>query len=175
MSIVDLGKALERFLRCTDTVIDTFSGPDSAHASEPRRSKATNAYNESLIAMHSVWAQLEDRMQASGIAGKAACARGWLSAHLERNLFLRSELLLATVREQSEIAASNESHHKTRCAKYYAAAFRRIVHAVWHVDAMTPQRGLASIRLDKLTHSWVRSERKGTGTFAVVAVTATLS
>lgn len=103
MSFGDIGKSFERLLRCTNNALGASAGPQTKYPGY--------AYYESFRATNDIWQRLDARMsQAADDQEKAACAKAWLSAHLERKLFFRVELLLITIRERADVATcSSES------------------------------------------------------------------
>ncbi len=106
MNSSEVGKVIELWLRCTDRVIAAYSRDDVAIADAVSINSMSN-YNESMLAMHAVWTQLDNRMNsASDYSVKAACAKTWINAHFEKPLFKRIETLLTTVRDRSAVALS---------------------------------------------------------------------
>ncbi len=108
MSFGDVGKSFER--RCTNNGLEqdrVIAGPQKKHPGY--------AFYESFRATNDIWQRLDARMSKGSNDEKAACARAWLSAHLERKLFFRVELLLITVRERADTAACSSESATARC------------------------------------------------------------
>lgn len=98
----DIGKSFERLMRCANNLMAIDGN------TEPNIKGASHAYNESLRAVHESFQRIEARMNAAtDDAGRHAPARAWLSAHLERKLFFRLEMLFITIRENAEVATGS--------------------------------------------------------------------
>lgn len=108
-----MGKPLERFLQCTDEVIEAYISSET----DTKLTQARHAYNDSLELVNAAWSRLETQLvSASGRAQKAACAKAWIDAYNERKLFLRIESLLITIRDEATTAASTSSPRNARYA-----------------------------------------------------------
>lgn len=106
MTPSEVGKVIELWLRCTDRVVAAYSRDDVTVADAVSINSMSN-YNESMLAAHAVWTQLDNRLHStSDFSVKAACAKTWINAHFEKSLFKRIEALLKTVRDRSAIALS---------------------------------------------------------------------
>lgn len=104
MTFSDLGKSFERLIRCTNSKLDANSLKHT--------SGATLAYDECIRSAYDIWERLEAQVKQA--TEKAAPARAWLSAHLERKLFLRLEMLLITIRERAEVAICSSASAMAR-------------------------------------------------------------
>ncbi len=97
MNARDLGKSIERCLRYTETLSAAFSRHDDAAPSIQQR--ALHAYTESYNVMRKDWGRLEARMSStSNPVVTTACAKAWLSALTEKNLFDKVEEILQIAR-----------------------------------------------------------------------------
>lgn len=112
--MADIGKAIERYLNCTDEVIQVTRNSSPAEY-EPRR-KAIIAFNDSMLKVQALGTRLESRLNGtSDSAEKAACANAWISAHGERKLYLQMEVMFMVVRDQAAAALSTSTPSWTRC------------------------------------------------------------
>ncbi len=103
----DIGKGIERFLRCADEVINA-SSRNFAAASDARTTAATNAYHESLDALCTNWQRLECQVRdRAGTEAATVCAKAWIDPHLSGHLFKRIESLLVRSTQQVSIATSS--------------------------------------------------------------------
>ncbi len=112
MSFGDIGKSFERLMRCTNNLCET---------AEPNTKGAGHAYAESFRSANESWQRLEVVMQK---ATDNAPARAWLSAHLERKLFFRLEMLFITIRENAEVATGSSTNATARCGAAIGAEFQ---------------------------------------------------
>ncbi len=110
----DVGKALERFVRSTEEVIEATRQKGSA-ASDGREAKVGDAYRDSLKALHKTWERLDTWLQHAPNEEKANRATAWIKAHIDRKLFHKIDLLLVTVLEHVEAAVSTSRHLDSRC------------------------------------------------------------
>lgn len=125
--MVDVGKAIERLLRTTNTVIEATRQKYSA-ASDGREVKARDAYHDSLNVLRKTWERLDARLHhASSDEEKATCAPVWLKAHVDKKLLYKLERLLVTMRGYAEAAVSTSRHLSSRCEDSCALSFRGAV------------------------------------------------
>ncbi len=99
--MLDIGKVIERYLRCTDVCIEAY-----AQAATISIAKAVKSYDASHQAFQTLCDRQEDRLFNASGAERVACAQSWVNEHLERKVFLRMELLLVTVRDQAAAATA---------------------------------------------------------------------
>ncbi len=120
--MLDVGKVIERYLRCTDVTIEAYAQADASAVSN-----AVKAYNASGRTFHTLWERQEARLSSiSDGAEREACAQSWVDAHLERKIFLRMELLLVTVRQQAAVATATSGSMAPRCGP--AFSYVRLLH-----------------------------------------------
>ncbi len=103
-----LGKGIERWLRCTETVVQE-------HASG-----AVSANHGELIAMLQLVEKtgnlvLKDMNRPVPGSKRASCSKAWLEAYLKVHAFKKMETLLAAVREQAAVAMSTSNSSEARC------------------------------------------------------------
>ncbi len=99
------GKYIERFLHCADESLAANSR--NAATSDARRVAAANAYDESYASWHATWMRLYAQVEGSTRQPeRAACARAWIGALTERQIYPRIEQLLTAAVQQAGSAAS---------------------------------------------------------------------
>lgn len=103
-----LGKGIERWLRCTERVVqEHVSGSVSASHTELL----------SMLQMVEKTGDLvrKDIMRPVGQPQRASSSKAWLEAYLKVNAFKKIEALLSTVPQQAAVAASTSNSREARC------------------------------------------------------------
>ncbi len=115
-AMADVGGAAERLLRCTDELIEALRR-DSTIATDSRNATVTNAFDDSLKAVQTLWERSQPkRNAAAGHSERNAFARAWITPYVDRKLFPRMEVLLVTAKGQVAVATDESTPAASRCA-----------------------------------------------------------
>lgn len=146
--MADIGKAVERYLNCADKVIEVTR--NSSLAEYETRKNAVISFNDSSRKLRALWARQESQLDGtSDSAGKAACANAWISAHVERKLYIQMEMMLMVVRDQAAVATSPTGTISSWCR--CAGKHHRTAPPYLHLDHEAV--------LMRCTHPWIFQRR----------------